>query len=101
MPVVEKNSVTDKTSNLVHVGVILNPKIVDDELLAFHGVFAHVVFQQFLNAEVVAEDNGFKAHVGADEASELVGRDFAQALESVISACLPHFSLAVMRSSSV
>ena len=77
MPVVEKNSVTDKTSNLVHVGIILNPKIVDDELLPLHGVLAHVVFQQFLDAEVVTQDDGLKAHVGTDEAAELVGGDFA------------------------
>ena len=82
MPVVEKNSVTDITSNLVHVGVILNPQIVDDELLAFHGVLAHVVFQQLLDAEVVAKDDRLKPHVGTDKATELVRGDFAQTFES-------------------
>ena len=54
LSVAEKNSVTEKTSNLVHLRVILNPQIVDDELLELPGVLAHVVFQQFLDAEVVA-----------------------------------------------
>ena len=82
MLVAEKNSVTDEASNLVHIGVILNPKIVDDELLALHSVFAHVVFQQFLDTEVVAQDDGLEAHIGADEATKLVRGDFAQAFES-------------------
>ena len=47
LPVVEKNSVTDKTSNLVHVGVILNPQILNDEPLTLHGVLAHIIFQQW------------------------------------------------------
>ena len=74
--------VYEKTLYLVHIGVILNSQIVDDEFLAFHGVLAHVVFQQFLDAEVVAQDDRFKPHVGTDEAAELVGGDFAQAFES-------------------
>ena len=82
MPVIEKNSVTDKTSNLVHIGIILDPQVVDDELLTFHGVFAHVVFKQLLDAEVVAQDDRLKPHVGADETTELVGGDFAQAFEA-------------------
>ena len=73
LPVAEKNSVTDKTSNLVHVGIILNPKILDNELLSLHGIFAHVVFQKFLDTEIVAQDDGLKPHVGTDEATELVG----------------------------
>ena len=82
LSVAEKNSVTDKTSDLVHVGIILNPKFVNDELLALHGVLAHIIFQQFLDAEVVAQDDRFKAHVGTNEATELVGGDFAQTFES-------------------
>ncbi len=77
-----ENSVTDTTSNLVHVGIILNPQIVDDEALSLHGVFAHVVFQQLLDAEVVTKDDRFKPHVGADEATELIRGDFAQAFEA-------------------
>ena len=68
--------------HLIHFRIILNPQILNDELLAFHGVLAHVIIQKFLDAEVVAQDDGLKAHVGADEATELVGRDFAQAFEA-------------------
>ena len=68
--------------HLIHFRIILNPKILDDELLAFHGVFAHVIIQQLLDAEVVAKDDGLKAHVGPDETTELVGGDFAQAFEA-------------------
>ena len=68
--------------HLIHFRIILNPKILDDELLAFHGVFAHIIIQQLLDAEVVAQDDRFKAHVGPDEASEFVGGDFAQAFEA-------------------
>ena len=67
---------------LVHLRVVLNPQVLDDELLALHSVLAHVVFQQFLDAEVVAKDDRLKPHVGADETTELVGGDFAQAFES-------------------
>ena len=74
--------VYEKILHLIHLRIILNPQIVDDELLAFHGVFAHVVFQQLLDAEVVAQDDRLEAHIGADEATELVGRDLAQAFES-------------------
>lgn len=68
--------------HLIHLRIILNPQILNDELLSLHCVLAHVVFQQFLDAEVVAQDDRLEAHVGADEATELVGGDFAQAFES-------------------
>ena len=68
--------------HLIHLRVILNPKILDDELLSLHGVLAHIIIQQLLDAEVVAKDDGLKPHVGADEAAELVGGDFAQAFEA-------------------
>ena len=59
--------------HLIHLRIILNPKILNDELLAFHGVLAHVIIQQLLDAEIIAQDDGLKPHVGADEATELVG----------------------------
>jgi len=31
-------------SHLIHLRIILNPKIVDDKPLALHGILAHVVF---------------------------------------------------------
>ena len=74
--------VYEKTLYLVHIGIILDPKIVDDEPLALHGVFAHVIIQQLLDAEVVAQNDGLEPHVGTDEASELVGRNFAQTFEA-------------------
>ena len=79
MPVAEKNSVTDTTSNLVHVGIILNAEVLDDEALALGGVVAHVILQQLLDAEVVLKDDWLEAYVGTDEATELVGGDSAQA----------------------
>ena len=74
--------VYEENLHLIHLRVILNPKILDDELLALHGIFAHVVFQQLLDAEIVTQDDGLKPHVGADEATEFVGGDFAQAFEA-------------------
>ena len=59
--------------HLIHLGIILNPKILNDELLPFHSVLAHIIIQQLLDAEVVAKDDRFKSHVGADETTELVG----------------------------
>ena len=74
--------VYEENLHFIHLRVILNTQVVDDKLLAFHSVLAHVVLQQFLDAEVVAQDDGLKAHVGTDEATELVGGDFAQAFEA-------------------
>ena len=68
--------------HLIHLRIILNPKILNDEFLAFHGVLAHVIIQQLLDAEIIAQDDGLKPHVGPDETTELVGGDFAQAFEA-------------------
>ena len=68
--------------HLIHLRIILNSQVLDDKSLSLHRIFAHVVFQQLFDAEVVAQDDGFKPHVGADETSELVGRNLAQTFEA-------------------
>src|ERR1700744_3727235 len=56
-------------------------QVIDDKLLSFLGVFAHIIFQDLLDMRFRHDHDGLDAHVGADEAGELVGRNFTQALE--------------------
>ena len=62
--------------------VLFDVEVFDDEFLALGGVFAHVVFQEVADGAVFADDDGFQAHVFADEAFEFFGADFAQAFEA-------------------
>ena len=67
---------------LIDIRVVLNPQIVDDELLTLVGVLSHVVFQKLRNRHVVAQDDRLQAHVRTDEIAELVGRDLTETFES-------------------
>lgn len=62
--------------------VFLHHEVVDDEVLSFHGVLAHVELQQFLHGVGLAQGDLFQTHVLADEVLELVGRNLAETLES-------------------
>ncbi len=67
---------------LSDLGVILNNKIVNDKVLSFHSVFAHVEFQQLGHGIFLAEADAVKTDVGPDEAAEFLRRDFAETFES-------------------
>ena len=56
-----------------HLGVVFYYEVFDDELLAFHGVFAHVEFEQFFYAVFFTQGYAVEAHVGADESAEFFG----------------------------
>ena len=62
--------------------VFLDDEVVDDEVLALHGILAHIVLQKLLHLVGLVERHLLQADVGADEAGELLGRDFAEALEA-------------------
>lgn len=52
--------------------VLLNDEVVDDEVLAFHRVLAHVVFQELGNLVVLVQGNLFEAHIRTDEMGEFI-----------------------------
>ena len=52
--------------------VFFDDKVVDDEVLALHGVLAHVVFQKFRHLVALAQCHLLQAYVGTDEVLELV-----------------------------
>ena len=62
--------------------VLFDNKVVDDEVLAFHCVLAHVVGEQILDLVVLVQLNALQTHVGAYEVAELVGRNLTKSLES-------------------
>ena len=52
--------------------VFLDNQVVDDEVLALHGVLAHVVLQEFLHLVGLMERDLFQADVRTDEACKLL-----------------------------
>ena len=62
--------------------VFLYHEVVDDEVLAVHGVLAHVVFQQLRHLIALVECHLVQSDVGSDEVDELLGADFSQSLEA-------------------
>ena len=62
--------------------IFLDHKVVDDEVLTLHGVFAHVVFEELLHLVVLVESDLFEAHVGTDESRKLLGRNLSKTFES-------------------
>ena len=53
-------------------------QVIDDELLAFLCILAHIIFQDMLDMRFRHDQDGLDAHVGADEPGEFVGGDLAQ-----------------------
>ena len=53
--------------------VLLNYQVVNDEVLAFHCVLAHILGEQFLYLVVLVQLDALETHVGADEVAELIG----------------------------
>src|SRR5664280_141865 len=62
--------------------VLLDPEVVDDELLALGCVLAHEEREQFVAAVQMRERYGLEPDAGADKVLELVGRNLAQSLEA-------------------
>ena len=65
----------------VEMGIILDTQIIDDKFLAVHSVLAHIELEQLVDGILFAQGHTVDPHVGAYEASELLGRDLAQTLE--------------------
>ena len=53
--------------------ILLHHKVVDDEVLAFHGVLAHVELEEAHHGIVLVEADTLETDVLADEVLELVG----------------------------
>lgn len=68
------------SSFLILNQVFLYHQIVDDEVLAFHGVLSHVELRQFLHGVGLAKGDLLQTCVLTDEMAELVGRDFSPIL---------------------
>ena len=62
--------------------VFFDDEVVDDEVLAFGSVLAHIVFEEFLHLVFLSQRDLFEAYVGAYESGELVGRDFSETFEA-------------------
>ena len=62
--------------------VLLDDEVVDDEVLPFHGVFAHIEIEQSHYGIVLLEIYTFEPYVLVDEVAELIGRDFAKTFET-------------------
>ncbi len=52
---------------------LIEAQVFDDESLAFRCVFAHIVFQQFLNAHLFGDEYRIEANVFTNEVGKLVG----------------------------
>ena len=52
--------------------VLLYDEVVDDEVLAFHRVLAHVVFQELGNLVVLVQGNLFEAQIRTDEMGDFI-----------------------------
>ena len=53
--------------------VFFHHKIVDNEVLTFHGVLAHVVFEELLHLVGLVQSDLFESHFGTDEVGKLFG----------------------------
>ena len=62
--------------------ILLNHQIVDDEVLALHGILSHIVFQKLLNLVVLMQRNLLQTHIRTYEMSKLLRRNLAETLES-------------------
>ena len=62
--------------------VFLYDEVLDDEVLALHGVFAHVILQELLHLVGLVEGDLLKAHVGPNEGGKLLRGYFSKTLES-------------------
>src|SRR4051812_34041323 len=62
--------------------VFFYTEVVDDEVLALRGIFAHEEGEEFVGAVEVMELDRIEADVRADEVLEFARRDFAQTLEA-------------------
>ena len=62
--------------------VFLDNEVVDDEVLTFHRVLAHIVFQKLLHLVVLMQGDLFQSHVRTYEARKLLRRDFTKTFES-------------------
>ena len=62
--------------------VFFNNQVIDDEVLAFGGVLAHVVSKKFVDRIFLAEGDLVETDLLADEAFELFGTDFSETFES-------------------
>ena len=83
----EVRKATDRKSRSDRLGLLLGKvffhnKVVDDEILPFHRVFAHVVFQERLHLVALVERHLFQSDIWADEMAELVRRNLSQTFES-------------------
>ena len=67
---------------LLFCQVFFYDQIVYDEILSFHRVFAHVVFQQFCHLVAFVQGNLLQSDVGSDEMAEFIGTYFTQTFES-------------------
>ena len=65
-----------------NVFFIFNYQIVDDKVLALHGVLAHVERQHLLHGVLLAQGHAVESHIRTDEVLELLRVDFAKTLES-------------------
>jgi len=64
------------------MGVVFDHEIVDDEVLALHGVFAHVEFENLGHTVVLAQAHAVYTHILTDEVAEFLGRNLAETFES-------------------
>ena len=62
--------------------IFLDYQVVDDEVLALHGVLTHVVLQEFLHLVSLVEGYLFQSDVGTNEACKFIRRDFTQTFEA-------------------
>ena len=60
---------------LLHIlrQVFFHHKIVYDEVLAFHGVLSHIVFQKLLHLVGLMQRDLFESHLRTDEVREFLG----------------------------
>lgn len=52
--------------------VFLDNQVVDDEVLALHGVLSHIVLQEFLHLVCLMERDLFQSDIRTDKASKLL-----------------------------
>ena len=62
--------------------ILFNHQIFDDEILAFHRILTHIIFQQFLHLMGFMQRNLLQPHIGTDEMGEFIRRNLSQSFES-------------------
>ena len=55
--------------------ILFNDKVIDDEVLTFHRILTHLVFQKLCHLVGLVQRYLFQSHIWTDEMNEFIGRN--------------------------